>query len=76
MVTLVVERARDEGTPPTQPRDAEPIGLEPLGDVIKRDLQKKAIKDELTEAVERPSASERAKRLLDLGFDVNEDDLT
>lgn len=76
MVTLVVERARDEGTPPTQPRDAEPIGLEPLGDVIKRDLQKKAVKDELTEAVERPSASERAKRLLDLGFDVNEDDLT
>ena len=44
--------------------------------MIKRDLQKKAIKDELTEAVERPSASERAKRLLDLGFDVNEDDLT
>ena len=78
IVTLVVERALNASAvvaaPPDEAEDA-PLGLEPLADVIKRDLQKKAVKDEITEAVERPSARERAQRLMDLGFDVDEDSL-
>jgi hypothetical protein len=78
IATLVIERALNAtSTASMAPTAAEepPIGLEPLADVIKRDLQKKAVKDEITEAVERPSVRERAQRLMDLGFDVDEDNL-
>ena len=77
IVTLVVERALNATSAGSPALDSEeaPIRLEPLADVIKRDLQKKAVKDEITEAVERPSVRDRAQRLMDLGFDVDEDSL-
>jgi len=70
VVTLVLERAVDASTPLNQTRDAEPPRLEPLSDVILRDLKKKRVEDDLTKQVEGMSAAERTQRLLDLGFDV------
>lgn len=70
VVTLVIERPLNSTTVATQPRDATPAGIEPLSDIIKRDLQRKAIKDEITEQVEKGlSPEERARRLLELGFE-------
>ena len=45
-------------------------------EVIKRDLEKKAVKDDITEAVSGMSPAERAQKLLDLGFDVDPDQLS
>ena len=69
IVTLVVERAVDVDAPLTQPRDAAPPTLEPLSEVIKRDLQKKPVADDLTEELERASKEERVRRLFDVGPD-------
>ena len=69
IVTLVIERALNASTPLSQPRDAAPATLEPLGDVIKRDLQKKAAKDGLVDELEGLSKEERVRRLFDLGAD-------
>ncbi|EOD30497.1 hypothetical protein EMIHUDRAFT_232852 [Emiliania huxleyi CCMP1516] len=70
VVTLVLERAVSASTPLNQTRDTEPPRLEPLSDVILRDLKKKRVEDDLTKQVEGMSAAERTQRLLDLGFDV------
>ena len=70
-VTLLVERAVSASSPQGgTPRDATPPKVEPLADVIKRDLQKKRVEDDLTKQVEGMSAEERTRRLLELGFDV------
>ena len=74
MVTLVLERAVNASTPLSTPRDDAPPRLEPLADVIKADLKKKAVEDELTKQVEGMTAAERTQRLLDLGFDVQDDE--
>ena len=63
-VTLLIERALNDTTAMSQPRDATAARLEPLSDVIRRDLQRKPGTDTLTEQVERGSAAERARRLL------------
>ena len=69
LVTLVVERAVNASTP-LAPREDAPAGLEPLQDVIKRDLQKKPVTKGVEEELKQLSPSERAQRLFDLGFDV------
>ena len=69
IVTLVVERAVEAGAPLTQPRDAAPPTLEPLGDVIKRDLQKKPAADGLSDELDKASKQDRVRRLFDLGAD-------
>ena len=74
VVTLVLERSVDASTPLNTTRDSTPPRVEPLADVIKRDLQRKRVEDDLTKQVEGMSAAERTQRLLDLGFDVREDE--
>lgn len=74
VVTLVLEREVNASTPVNTTRDTAPPRVEPLADVIKRDLQKKRVADDLTKQVEGMSAAERTQRLLDLGFDVKDDD--
>lgn len=74
MVTLVIERSVNASTPLNTTRDDSPPRLEPLADVIKRDLQKKRVEDDLTKQVEGMTAAERTQRLLDLGFDVRAED--
>ena len=54
-------------------RESMPPRLEPLFDVIARDLKKKRVEDELTKQVEGMSAAERTQRLLELGFDVRDE---
>lgn len=77
-VTLLVERAVNASAPLDSsgtPRDVTPPKLEPLADVVKRDLQKKRVEDDLTKQVEKGvSAAERTRRLLELGFDVKEEE--
>ena len=73
MVTLVLERPVNASTPLNTTRDNSPPKLEPLADVIKRDLKKKRVEDDLTKQVEGMSAAERTQRLLDLGFDVRDE---
>ena len=74
VVTLVLERSVDASTPLNTTRDSTPPRVEPLADVIKRDLQRKRVEDDLTKQVEGMSAAERTQRLLDLGFDVREEE--
>ena len=69
-VTLVLERVVNDSSALGTPRDATPPRAEPLAEVIKRDLQKKRVDDDLTKQVEGMSAEERTRRLLELGFDV------
>ena len=73
MVTLVLERAVNASTPVNTTRDSSPPRLEPLADVIARDLKKKRVEDDLTKQVEGMTAAERTQRLLDLGFDVRDE---
>lgn len=68
-VTLVIERAVNATTLPT-PRDAAPAALEPLQEVIKKDLARKPVTKGIEEELEAMTPQERAQRLFDLGFDV------
>ena len=47
-----VERAVNASAPLTQPRDAV-AALEPLGDLVRRDLQRKAVNDGVAEEAKK-----------------------
>jgi len=72
MVTLLLERAVNASTPET-PRDAQPPSLEPLQDVIMRDLRKAPVNDEVEEQIKTMSPQERARRLFELGMGPDPD---
>jgi len=69
LVTLVVERQVNASTP-LAPRGDIPQGLEPLQEVIKRDLQRRPVSKGIEEELQTLSPAERARRLFELGFDV------
>lgn len=73
IVTLLLERMVNATVPLSTSRESMPPRLEPLFDVIARDLKKKRVEDELTKQVEGMSAAERTQRLLELGFDVRDE---
>eukprot|EP00316_Scyphosphaera_apsteinii_P012645 CAMPEP_0119335648 /NCGR_PEP_ID=MMETSP1333-20130426/90023_1 /TAXON_ID=418940 /ORGANISM="Scyphosphaera apsteinii, Strain RCC1455" /LENGTH=226 /DNA_ID=CAMNT_0007346249 /DNA_START=202 /DNA_END=882 /DNA_ORIENTATION=- len=72
MVTLLLERAVNDTTQMT-PRDAEPAQLEPLQDVILRDLRKKPVQDAVEEEIKTLNPQERARRLFELGMGPDPD---
>ena len=72
IVTLLLERAVNASTPMT-PRDAQPK-LEPLQDVVLRDLQTKPVDDAAEEQIKTMTPQERARRLFDLGVGPEPDE--
>jgi len=73
-VTLVIERPVLNASTPLAPREAGGARLEPLGDVLRRDLQIPLAKDAAAE-LEGLSPVERAQRTLGLRQDdVDETD--
>jgi len=68
-VILVLERPVDEKGEPT-PRDEGPAALEPLSDIILRDLKKSPIQGGIDEELDKQSVPERARRLLSPDDDI------
>ena len=63
VVSLLLERPLN-ATTPMAPRDVSPAALEPLADVIRRDVQQKYVGKDVASQLDALSPAERARRLL------------